>query len=95
MQIDKNSYQPQPLTLYSVMARFLCLCVGHKISDTTDSGYNYCTRCAAHEYWDTKEYNSNKWSNAGYLLKPIYWVRWQYNLMVSNLKIRFRNEMPF
>lgn len=95
MQIDKNSYQPQPLTLYSVMARLLCLCVGHRLSDTTDSGYNYCTRCGAHEYWDTKEYNSNKWNNAGYLRKPFYWVWWQYLLMVSNLKAKFRNEMPF
>lgn len=95
MNIDKNSYQPKPLTLHSVCARFLCLCFGHKLSDTTDSGYSYCTRCAAHEYWDTKEYNSNKWNNAAYLLKPFYWVRLKYKLMVSNLKIRFKNEMPF
>jgi hypothetical protein len=42
-----------------------CFLLGHKISEHTDGGYHYCTRCHAHEYWDeyyqTVDEEFNKW----------------------------------
>lgn len=29
-----------------------CFIVGHKFSETTDSGFYFCERCTAHEYYD-------------------------------------------
>ena len=77
--LNKNSYNPTPLTIRNVMARFHCFLFGHKLSNNTDSGYHYCIRCNVHEYWDTKEYGSNYWENAGWLLKPFQWIKRKYN----------------
>ncbi len=40
------------------MSKLLCRIIGHKHSPLdTDSGYLYCKRCNAHEYYDASEYH--------------------------------------
>lgn len=40
------------------MSNLLCRIIGHKHSpQDTDSGYLYCKRCGAHEYYDASEYH--------------------------------------
>jgi hypothetical protein len=92
--ISKKSHSPQPLTAKNVIARFICLCVGHKNSDFTDSGYQVCKRCGAHEYWDCDMYN-RKWIRAGYVVRPFLWIRWKCRKLLYSWKYRNENILPF
>lgn len=38
------------------MKKIICRFIGHKINPQTDSGYYYCDRCKAHEYYDSEEF---------------------------------------
>ena len=71
----------------------MCFLFGHKISDTTDSGYATCDRCSAHEYYD-REF-TNKWDNAGWLLYPYYKILRVINNL-KNKKIEYYDsDLPF
>lgn len=65
--IEKNSHQPQPLTIYNVMARSICFLFGHKIGAVNEGGYPICDRCWAYSYWDYQWNSTKKWQNAGWL----------------------------
>lgn len=65
------------VNLKRLLARFLCYLFSHKISEANDSGYAICSRCGCHEYYDSSYY-TNKWDDAGWLVKPIWWVQRKY-----------------
>ncbi len=60
--------------LLAKLARLKCFFFWHKIPDWTDSGYEFCERCHLHSYWNADFYDG-KWNNAGWLVKPIWWLQ--------------------
>lgn len=62
-----------------------CLLFGHKISDSTDSGYQICERCGMHEYYharptigeDLPLVSKYSFHSDGILFKPFLWLRWK------------------
>ncbi len=68
----------------------ICLLFGHRVNKTTDSGYHFCTRCGAHEYYDL-----HKWYKARILLKPYYWIRIKILCIRAWYLFRFNNKLPF
>lgn len=70
----------------------LCKLLGHKPHEFTDGGYQYCERCNAQEYWDDGEI-TNKWNEAGILIRPYWWVKKRYLKIKDCLKKD--NEYPF
>lgn len=52
------------------MIKLLCFLFGHTGKET-ESGFHVCSRCGLHEYHCHEEY-----SRAGYLFRPIYWIKY-------------------
>ena len=78
-----------------VVARLLCLTIGHKPAEITDSGYEFCDRCSAHSYYDYPNY----YKHSGYLIRPFYWIKWRTVKIVKDLNYwnykRKGGELPF
>lgn len=73
----------------TVLCNVICYLFGHKTGIISDGGYDVCSRCSKHEYYDSDYFNSG-------VIKKIYrqvmqvpinlktWYRW-----------KFYNELPF
>jgi hypothetical protein len=86
-----KDYNPQKLNfkdgfavnLKRIVGRLMCLLFWHKII-ANDSGYQVCGRCGAHEFYDsygnldTWESNSYRFTRAGYLLRPFWYIKRRY-----------------
>jgi hypothetical protein len=79
--VDKNTQK---------MDKVLCFLFGHKDNDETDSGYHWCRRCMKHEWFDNDTYFMS-----AYLFKPVWYIKRKCNLLLSNIRIRFYNQLPF
>lgn len=78
-----------------------CKLFGHThYRDFTDSGYQICSKCGAHEYYDNNEI-SNQW-NEGAILVRWFWNlrRWIYDKRCSlmswiRVNILKKEDLPF
>lgn len=79
---------------------FFCWLFGHKIQNFTDSGYNLCKRCNAHQYYDVEL--TNKWHNCGHFTRPFFKAKVWYNILKLDFYIWYNkkilkneNHLPF
>lgn len=83
--------------------KITCKLLGHKLSDTTDSGFHFCERCNAHSYYDdpvTGFSDVDNWNGDGVLFWPFRWAR--YHLTQLGRKASFwyrrtiqKDDLPF
>ena len=89
-QIDKALYiSDDSGSLHRQILEIICYLFGHKTGIISDGGYDVCSRCNKHEYYDSDYCNSG-------VLKKIYRYVMQ---MPINFKTwyrrKFYNELPF
>lgn len=80
----------------------VCRLFGHKEAEMTDGGYPYCKRCGSHSYYDDMRCGeiSNRWVDAGILMKPIWWMQRIFFQLKCDLKYWYNrtfrgDELPF
>lgn len=86
---NETTNNRKPMAYDTLLGSVICWLFGHKISETTDSGYLICDRCKKHEYYDLSFYNGMPFHKAyryikGTPMRIYYWYR-----------LKFFNELPF
>jgi hypothetical protein len=54
---------------------YLCYLFGHT-GNFTESGYHVCSRCGLHEYWSSRQVDSEApidYDNAGHVYRLVIW----------------------
>jgi len=76
-----------------------CKLFGHKpYEDFTESGYEICSRCKAHGYYDNNEI-TNRWNEGAILVKWFWalkhWVKDKCYDLSQWYRIYIKKELPF